>query len=139
LANNFQSIEKLENASVDELGEVNGIGEVVAESIIAWFSDEDNSALLKKFKQIGVKSQKYIPITGKLTGMSFVVTGTLESMGRDLAAEKIRQLGGTFQSAVASGTTYLVMGKNAGSSKADKAEKLGTKVINENEFIKMLE
>jgi len=138
LANNFQSIENLENASIDELENVNGVGEVVAESIIAWFSDEDNSALLRKFKEVGVKSQKYHPITGKLSGMSFVITGTLESMGRDLAAEKIRQQGGTFQSAVASGTTYLVMGKNAGASKAEKAKKLGTNVIDEDELLKML-
>ena len=71
--------------------------------------------------------------------MSFVITGTLESMGRDLTAEKIRQLGGTFQPAVAKGTTYLVMGKNAGASKADKARSLGTEVITEAELLDLLQ
>ena len=73
-----------------------------------------------------------------MSGKSFVITGTLATMGRDLAAEKIRALGGTFQSAVAKGTTYLVMGEKAGQSKADKARALGTEVINEEQLLKML-
>lgn len=138
LAGHFGSMDKLANATLDELQTVNGVGDIVAESIVAWFSDEDNLALLKKLTELGVKSQNYKAVTGKLTGMSFVITGTLETMGRDLAAEKIRQFGGVFQSAVAKGTTYLVMGKNAGASKAEKATKLGTKVISENELLEML-
>lgn len=138
LANHFQSLSALSAASLDALLVVNGIGEVVAESIIAWFADEDNKALLEKFKSLGVTPIAHKPKLGKLSGMSFVITGTLESMGRDLAAEKIRQLGGTFQSSVAKGTTYLVMGKNAGSSKATKAQELGTKVIYEEELLDLL-
>ncbi len=75
---------------------------------------------------------------GPLSGKSFVITGTLVTMGRDLAAEKIRGLGGTFQSSVARGTTYLVMGEKAGSSKAEKAKALGTAVITEQDLLKMI-
>ncbi|MEO8912038.1 MAG: BRCT domain-containing protein, partial [Candidatus Saccharimonas sp.] len=76
-------------------------------------------------------------LTGKLVGKSFVITGGLESMSRDVAAEKIRALGGTFQSSVARGTSYLVMGAKAGESKAEKARKLGTEVITEDQLLEL--
>jgi DNA ligase (NAD+) len=75
---------------------------------------------------------------GPLAGKSFVITGTLASMSRDIAADKIRALGGTFQSAVAVGTTYLVMGSKAGASKAEKARKLGTEVIDEPTLLSLI-
>ena len=75
---------------------------------------------------------------GKLVGKNFVVTGTLESMGRDEAADKIRALGGTFQSAVAKDTEYLVAGGKVGASKLKKAEQYGTKIINEKQFLGLL-
>lgn len=139
LSKHFHSINKLSSATIDDLQSVNGVGDIVAESILAWFADEDNEALLNKFNNLGVKPKKYEVKAGKLDGKSFVVTGTLESMGRDLAAEKIRQLGGTFQSAVSKGTTYLVMGSNAGASKAEKARELGTEVITEAELLDILQ
>jgi len=73
-----------------------------------------------------------------LHGQNFVVTGSLETMGRDIAAERIRALGGTFQSAISKDTDYLVVGANVGASKLKKAEKLGTKQITENELIALL-
>ena len=76
--------------------------------------------------------------SGKLAGKNFVVTGTLETMGRDEAADKIRALGGTFQSAVAKDTDYLVAGGKVGASKLKKAGQYGTEVINEKEFLEML-
>jgi len=138
LANHFKSIERLATATIDELKSVNGIGEVVAESIAAWFADPDNQKLLDKFRNLGVQPTFESHEDGPLAGKSFVITGTLETMGRDLAAEKIRQLGGTFQSSVGKGTTYLVMGTKAGSSKADKARALGTEVIDEAELLRLL-
>ncbi len=137
LATAFGSIEKLGEASIEDLQSVEGIGDIVAESLLGWFADPDNEKLLKKFASLGVKPH-FKKLEGKLSGKSFVITGTLETMGRDEAAEKIRSLGGTFQTSVAKGTNYLVMGSNAGSSKADKARKLGTEVINEQEFSRML-
>ena len=76
--------------------------------------------------------------TGKLAGKNFVVTGTLESMGRDEAADKIRALGGTFQSAVAKDTNYLVAGGKVGASKLKKAQQYGTKIIDEQAFLELL-
>ncbi len=137
LANHFESIEKLSQATIDELREVDGVGEIVAESIVAWFADEDNIWLLKKFADLGVTPQ-FTKKSGSLTGQSFVITGTLQSMGRDAAAEKIRNLGGTFQTAVAKDTTYLVAGGKVGASKLKKAEQYGTKIIDEQTLLELI-
>lgn len=137
LANKFESIERLAKATVEELEEVEGIGKVVAESILAWFADEDNSVLLDKFDELGVKPVFHRK-TGALVGKNFVVTGTLESMSRDEAADKIRALGGTFQTAVAKDTTYLVAGGKVGASKLSKAKAYGTQVIDEAALLKLL-
>jgi DNA ligase (NAD+) len=137
LANKFHSVDALKDVTIEELEEVDGIGKVVAESIVAWFSDEDNIELLDKFDQVGVKPH-YEKKSGKLAGISFVITGSLESMGRDTAADKIRALGGTFQSSVAHDTTYLVAGGKVGGSKLKKAQEYGTKIINEEELLKLL-
>ena len=138
LAKRFKTFEKISMTNFEELADVEGVGEVVAHSIIEWFQTEANQALCEKFLKVGVKPQSYESAEGPLSGLSFVITGTLESMGRDLAAEKIRALGGTFQSSVGAGTTHLVMGSKAGASKAKKAEKFGTKTINEQELLKFI-
>ena len=135
LANHFESIEKLSQATIDELSEVDGVGEIVAESVVAWFADEDN--LLQKFADLGVAPQ-FNKKSGRLVGQSFVITGTLQSMGRDAAADNIRELGGTFQTAVAKDTTYLVAGGKVGASKLKKAEQYGTKIIDEQEFLAII-
>lgn len=127
----------LRRATIDELKRVDGVGEVVAESIAAWFADEDNIALLAKMKSLGVEPH-YEAKSGKLAGQNFVITGTLESMSRDEAADRIRRLGGTFQTSVGKDTTYLVAGGNVGASKLKKAESYGTRVINEEKFLEML-
>lgn len=137
LVNHFESMEKLAGATIDELKNIDGIGEVVAESIIAWFSDDDNMALLDKFQSLGVQPV-YHKKTGGLAGKSFVVTGSLESMSRDEAAIKIRSLGGTFQNSVGKDTDYLVAGGKVGASKLAKAQKYGTKVIDEQQLLEML-
>jgi len=137
LANHFESIEKLSQATIDELREVDGVGEIVAESIMAWFADEDNMTLLEKFADLGVTPQ-FTKKSGSLTGQSFVITGTLQSMGRDAAAEKIRNLGGTFQTAVAKDTTYLVAGGKVGASKLKRAEQYGTKIIDEQTLLELI-
>jgi DNA ligase (NAD+) len=138
LAEHFGSMEKLQDATLEELMEVEGVGDVVAESIVGWFADPDNQNLLEKFAKLGVRPVYQSRAKGPLHGKNFVVTGTLESMGRDLAAERVRTLGGTFQSSVGKDTDYLVVGKNVGESKLKKARALGTKEIDETEFLKML-
>jgi len=137
LVNHFGSLEYLREASLEELQEVDGVGKVVAESIVAWLADPDNQALLDKFEMLGVE-----PIvrkkSGKLVGQSFVITGTLESMSREEAADKIRNLGGTFQTSVAKDTTYLVASGKVGNSKLKKAQEYGTKVIDERNLLDLL-
>lgn len=138
LANTFKKLDNLGVATYEELKAVDGVGEIVAESILGWFVDDDNQALLAKFRKLGVWPEDVKHTGGKLSGKSFVITGTLESMSRDEAAERIRNLGGTFQTSVTKGTTYLVMGDKAGNSKAEKARKIGTEVIDEAQLLQLL-
>lgn len=137
LANNFESIEKLRSATIDQLLAIDGVGVVVAESIVAWFNDEDNETLLDKFTKLGVIPRFEKPLD-KLNGIKFVITGTLTGISRDLAAEKIRLLGGVFQTSITKDTTYLVMGLNAGVSKRKKADDLGVEVINEARLLELI-
>ena len=137
LVNHFESLDKLAQAGLNELQSVDGVGVVVAESIMAWFADEDNAALLEKLTLLGV-TPIYEAKRGELAGKSFVITGALQSMSRDQAAEKIRALGGTFQTSVGKDTTYLVAGGKVGASKLAKAERYGTKVIDEAAFMKIV-
>ena len=138
LTNHFESMENLAKATIDDLRQVDGVGEIVAESVVAWFADEDNVKLLNKFTELGVIPQ-FNKKAGGLSGKSFVVTGTLKSMGRDAAADKIRNLGGVFQTAVSKDTTYLVAGGKVGASKLKKAEQYGTKIIDEEVLLRMIE
>ena len=137
LVNAFGSLQKLQATTIDQLKAIDGIGEVVAESVVAWFADPDNEALIDKFVKLGVQPV-FEKKTGKFAGQNFVVTGTLESMSRDEAADKIRELGGTFQSAVAKDTTYLVAGGKIGGSKLKKAQAYGTTVIDETAFKELI-
>jgi DNA ligase (NAD+) len=137
LINSFGSISVLQQSTIEQLESIDGIGKVVAESIIAWFTDPDNETLLEKFNKVGVK-----PIfekkSGKLTGNNFVITGTLNKMSRDEAADQIRALGGTFQTAISQDTTYLVVGDKVGSSKITKAKSYAIPIINETELLKII-
>ena len=140
LANKFKTLDNLVKAQEDELNQIEGVGAVVSESIVEWFSEPQNQTLLQKFKDYQV-----IPKTRKntanlpLLNTNFVITGTLETMDREEAATKIRELGGTFQSSVGKTTTYLVTGKNTGSSKLQKAKELGIKIISEKTLMKTLQ
>ncbi len=138
LAEEFGSLKKLQTATLEDLLSVEGVGLIVAESILAWFADPDNEVLLKKFHELGVEPTYKSRSRGKLAGQSFVITGTLGSMGRDEAAEKLRSVGATFQSSVSKNTDFLVAGENTGESKLKKARQYNTKVINEAEFLEIL-
>ena len=138
LAAHFKTLEALRDAREADLLEMPGIGKIVAESILAFFADEDNLALLDRLQELGVEPVYQDTSNGRLNGLSFVVTGTLDSMGRDAAAEKIRSLGGEFHSSVVKTTKYLVAGHNTGKSKLEKAAKYGTEVIDEAKFLELL-
>lgn len=137
IVNAFGSLGAITSATIDQLQAVEGVGDVVAESITAWFADDDNLALLEKFVNLAVVPY-FQEKSGKLLSKSFVITGSFESMSRDEAAEKIRALGGTFQSAVAKDTTYLVAGGKVGASKLQKAEQYGVKIIDEQDLLNLL-
>ncbi|CAN5395487.1 NAD-dependent DNA ligase LigA [soil metagenome] len=138
LANHFRRLDSLGNATLEELRSVDGVGDIVADSIVLWFDEGENKELLSRFRVLSVWPEDVARIGGPLSGKRFVVTGTLEGMGRDQAAERIRALGGIYQSSVGKDTTYLVAGENTGVSKLQKAQKYGIIVINEAEFNKLI-
>ncbi len=139
LAKHFKRLDNLGTATLPELREVEGVGDIVAESVLLWFDDEEHQELLAKFRRLGVWPQDMQAVDGKLSGKKFVITGTLETMGRDLAAEKIRSLGGAFQTSLGKDTDFLVVGKNVGASKLAKAEKYGTTRLSEQELLALID
>ncbi len=143
LANAFKSIDKLMNASFEELTEVDEIGERIAISIQQYFSTEKNKTLIEKLKSHKLQFQsiedKSIEKTNHLNGMNFVVSGTFANFSRDELKSIIENNGGKNLSGVSSKTTYLVAGEKTGPSKLTKAEKLGVKIISEDDFMKLIE
>jgi DNA ligase (NAD+) len=141
LAGHFGTIEKLAGAGEEELLSINGVGDKVAQAIIEYFKDKKNIAYVDKLLSNGVKVRKQTTDNrqkGKLAGQSFVLTGTLASMSRDEAKEKIKSLGGEVNESVSKNTGYVVAGENPG-SKLDKATRLGVKILNEKELLRLLE
>lgn len=138
IANSFRSLENIANSTIDNLENIEGVGGIVAESVVEWFAEKRNQQLLDKFRKLSVWPQEVAKVGGKLSGKHFAITGSLETMGREAAAERIRALGGNFQSSVGENTDYLVVGANVGASKLAKAVKLGTKQISEAELLELL-
>jgi DNA ligase (NAD+) len=136
LANEFGSLEKIRSSKVEDLEKINGIGPIVARSIVDWHADRENQKLLYKLlrhiKILNPKS-RILNQEQKLEGKVFVLTGTLSGMTRDQAKEKIRLLGGYVSSSVSKETDFVVAGENPG-SKYDRAMKLGVKILSEKEF-----
>ena len=118
---------------------VASIGPKIAESITAFFRQEENRDIIRRLKEAGVRLEEAAarPQVLPLTGMEFVITGTLGKLSRHEAEERIKALGGTAGSSVTKKTTYLVVGAEAG-SKLAKAQELGTKQLTEAEFLKLI-
>lgn len=138
LADRFKSLSLLIDATADDLLSIPDIGQVVAESILAYFADEDNLKQLQEMRELGVNPFYDDQTVKPLAGQSYVVTGTLSKMGRDEAEAKLRELGATVTGSVTKHTTALIVGEKPGSSKTVKAEKLGIPVIHEAEFLELL-
>ena len=138
LANTFKSIENLKNATEDQLTDIPDIGGVVAESILAYFADEDNLKQLDELFELGINPTFEDNSNAPLAGKSYIVTGTLMSMGRQAAEDRLRALGATVTSSVTAKTTALICGEKPGTAKTVKAEKLGIPSINEAEFLKLI-
>lgn len=138
LAKSFGNPEKLKAASLKELNQIPDIGDVVGKSVFDFFRDKNNIKLIDKFLANGVtvipeSVKHYRPLKNK----TFVLTGALSSLTRDTAKEKIRDLGGEVSASVSEKTDFLVAGSEPG-SKYDRAKKLGIKIIDEPEFIRMI-
>lgn len=138
LATAFGSIEKLAEATEDDLLKIPDIGQIVAESILAYFSDEDNLKQLSELKELGLKPYFEDPNQLPLHGQSYIISGTLDSMGREEAEDILRRKGATITSGVVKTTTALIVGAKPGKSKLEKAEKLGIKIITEADFLKLI-
>lgn len=138
LAAAFGSIEKLAEATEDDLLKIPDIGQIVAESILAYFSDEDNLKQLSELKELGLKPYFEDPNQLPLHGQSYIISGTLDSMGREEAEDNLRKKGATITSGVVKTTTALIVGAKPGKSKLEKAEKLGIKIITEADFLKLI-
>ena len=138
LARKFGTLENLEVATEDDLLAIPDIGEVVAEAILAYFGDEENIKMLAELKALGVEPVKEKTSELPLTGKSYIVTGTLASMGREEAEDRLRELGATVTSSVTKNTTALIVGDKPGKSKIDKADKLGIPRMTEVEFWELI-
>lgn len=138
LADAFQSLEALRDATEEELLKIPDIGLTVSESILAYFADEDNLKQLDDFKALGVNPIYVNHDNAPLKGQGFVVTGTLTDMGREEAEDLLREKGATVTSSVTKNTTALIAGAKPGASKVTKAEKIGIKIISEAEFHELI-
>lgn len=138
LAEKFGNFDSLRRAELETLLEIDGIGQKVTESILAYFSDDDNLLILEKMFSYGVKVKDFSKIEGVLNGKNFVITGVLNSMPREQAVEKIEKLGGKFQKTISKTTDFLIIGEKVGATKILKAEKLGVKILNEDIFLKII-
>jgi DNA ligase (NAD+) len=138
LVSNLNSLKQIENATIEQLLSIHEIGPEVAESIVQFFRQAGNKAVLDLLQKAGVSVEpKYSLKSGKLFGKTFVFTGTLDHFTREQAEKKVQSLGGKSSSSVSIKTDYVVAGKDPG-TKYDKAKKLGITILNEIEFKNML-
>jgi DNA ligase (NAD+) len=140
LGRGFAMLDDVFAASVDQLTECDDVGEVIAQSIVQWYGEPQNKKLIANLRKVGLnfKSALYQPkaAAGPLAGKTFVLTGTLPTLKREEAAAKIEAAGGKVSGSVSKKTDYVVAGTDAG-SKLDKAQKLGVKIIDEAELLRL--
>lgn len=137
IASRFDTIETLRSASEEALSGVEGVGSVIAHSIVEWFENTGHRDMLDRLLlHISIQKGKHV-VSEKLAGQTFVLTGTLASLSRDEASEKIRLLGGSVSSSVSKHTSYVVAGIDPG-SKYDTAKELGVPVLTEQDFLRIV-
>ena len=138
LASKYNSIDELSKASVEELKKIHGLGDKTAEAIGTFFATEENIELIKKLKDIGVKTEETLKVEDMpLKGKKFIFTGGLQSMSRPDASELVKQKGGIVSSSISKDVDYVVVGDKPG-SKFDKAKKLGLTILDEEKFKKLI-
>jgi len=141
LARHFENVDRLMNASQEDIIEVEGIGPERAEAIAEWFSDEPNRELVAELRSLGLRFEigdELKPREGPLTGNTYVITGTLEAFSRDQAAAELEALGAKVLNSVSGKTTGLIVGEEPGNSKLTKARKLEVPLLDEQALLKLL-
>ncbi|GIJ96511.1 DNA ligase [Capnocytophaga stomatis] len=143
LARHYKSIENLQKATLEELTEVDEIGNRIAESVISFFNNTQNQLLIERLKhhglQFSLSEENMQNQTDKLKGLTIVVSGVFQIFSRDELKNLIEQNGGKVGSSISSKTSYIIVGDNMGPSKKEKAEKLGIPMISETDFQQMIE
>ena len=143
LAKHFKSIDALMAATPKQLVEVEGVGTVIAESVVRFFHDEVNLNIIERLRQHGLQMSLSVdqqqPASEKLAGKNIVISGVFEQHSRDEYKEMIERNGGKNVSSISSKTSFILAGANMGPSKMQKAQQLGIDMIDENAFLKMLE
>ena len=142
LARHFGSIQQIQQATFDELIAVDDIGERIADSVLTWFSRPEHTEMISRLQRQGIQLESTAVeennTSGKLSGMSFVVSGVFENISRDQLKQLIEEHGGKNLSALSAQTSYLVAGEKMGPAKKVKAEKLGIPIISEDQFFELL-
>jgi DNA ligase (NAD+) len=141
LAAHFETVDRLLEASQEQIMEVDGIGPERAEAIAEWFSEDANRALVQELRDLGLRfeiGEEDRPKEGPLTGKTYVITGTLESFSRDQAAAALQDLGAKVGNSVSSKTTGLIVGEEPGNSKLTKAQKAGVPLLAEGDLVDLL-
>lgn len=143
LARNFRNIEMLAAASLDELLLVNGIGMVIAQSVMSWFANEENQRLVERLKQHGLQLElcedELAQRSNRLEGKSIVISGVFSHHSRDEYKAMIEQHGGKNVGSISAKTTFVLAGNNMGPAKLEKAQKLGVTILSEEEFLAMIQ
>jgi DNA ligase (NAD+) len=142
LARHFGDVDRIMAASQEEVAAVEGFGPDRAEIVVDWFEDEQNRALVQELRDVGLRfelDESERPTEGPLTGSTYVITGTLESMSREEAGAALEELGAKVTNSVSSKTTGLVVGEEPGASKLTKAQRAGTPLLTEQDLLKLLE
>ncbi len=135
-------MEALEQATLEQLTDVDGIGEVMASSIISWFHNEDNQRLLQRLKdnglQMALSEDQLSAQSDRLAGQSIVISGVFAHHSRDEYKALIEQHGGKNVGSISKKTSFILAGENMGPSKLEKAQKLGIRIVSEDEFLEMI-
>lgn len=142
LARHFKDIDRLQAATLDELTHIDGIGEIMAKSIISYFQNDENATIVRRLKDYGLRmslsEEQLAGHTDRLKGLTIVISGVFQRHSRDEYKTLIEQHGGKNTGSISAKTSYLLAGDNMGPAKLQKAEKLGVKIINEQQFLEMI-
>jgi DNA ligase (NAD+) len=142
LARHFKTMDALMAATPDELQEVEGIGEVMAGSIVGYFQNPTNREIVERLRQYGLQfelsTSLLSPLSSLLSGQSIVISGVFQHHSRDEYKQLIEQNGGKNVGSISSKTSFILAGENMGPSKLQKAEKLGIRIVGEDEFLEMI-